>query len=543
MSEYFAFSCGCKFKVLNKDCDPPLIDFNPELESINLNCEKTWDLISSGNTKGCFQLESRLGQTMAKKLKPSNINELSGLISILRPGCLEAYRDGKSVSSHYIDKKNGLESIDYFHPALEPILKHTYSEMIYQEQAMSISKELAGFDLQQADELRKAIGKKQADKMAKLKKSFIKGCAKRKSVSKDESEQIFGWIEKSQRYLFNASHSISYAMNAYLSAYAKAHFPKIFFASYLRFAKDKMDSQQEIKELVRNANEMDIKISIPDLRNLNEFFILKNKIIYFGLTDIKGVGQSVYKKIIKMAEEKDIIEYSWLETLFEVLLNINSTASKALISCGALDYYKKNRTDMLFNYDLISELTKKESDICRNIISESKNKDIKIIKVLEQLLEAPRIQKNRKKIINNIISSIKKPPYSLIDKIEWLSDSENNMLGASITCFKIDTYDTAMANCNCKSFKTSVVSSNIVIAGEINNINIIKTKKGKNPGQEMAFVSIEDQYGILDSVIFFPEQLSKYRTHLFNGNILIFSGNKSKDKDGLIVEKCFMPAT
>lgn len=543
MSEYFAFSCGCKFKVVNKDCDPPLIDFNPELESINLECEKTWDLISSGNTKGCFQLESRLGQTMAKKLKPSNINELSGLISILRPGCLEAYRDGKSVSSHYIDKKNGLESIDYFHPALEPILKHTYSEMIYQEQAMSISKELAGFDLQQADELRKAIGKKQADKMAKLKKSFIKGCAKKKSVSKDESEQIFGWIEKSQRYLFNASHSISYAMNAYLSAYAKAHFPKIFFASYLRFAKDKMDSQQEIKELVRNANEMDIKISIPDLRNLNEFFILKNKIIYFGLTDIKGVGQSVYKKIIKMAEEKDIIEYSWLETLFEVLLNINSTASKALISCGALDYYKKNRTEMLFNYDLISELTKKESDICRNIISESKNKDIKIIKVLEQLLEAPRIQKNRKKIINNIISSIKKPPYSLIDKIEWLSDSENNMLGASITCFKIDTYDTAMANCNCKSFKTSVVSSNIVIAGEINNINIIKTKKGKNPGQEMAFVSIEDQYGILDSIIFFPEQLSKYRTHLFNGNILIFSGNKSKAKDGLIVEKCFMPAT
>lgn len=542
MSEYFAFSCGCKFKVANKNCDPPLIDFNPELESINLECEKTWDLISSGNTKGCFQLESRLGQTMAKKLKPSNINELSGLISILRPGCLEAYRDGKSVSSHYIDKKNGLESIDYFHPALEPILKDTYSEMIYQEQAMSISKELAGFDLQQADELRKAIGKKQADKMAKLKKGFIKGCAKNGSVTKDEAEQIFGWIEKSQRYLFNASHSISYAMNAYLSAYAKAHFPKIFFASYLRFAKDKMDSQQEIKELVRNANEMDIKISIPDLRNLNEFFILKNKTIYFGLTDIKGVGQSVYKKIIKMAEENNIAEYSWLETLFNVLLNINSTASKALISCGALDFYKKNRTEMLFNYDLISELTKKESEICRNIISQSKNKDIKIVKVLEELLEAPRIQKNRKKIINNIIGSIKKPPYSLIDKIEWLSDSENNMLGASITCFKIDTYDTAMANCNCKSFKTSVISNNIVIAGEISNINIIKTKKGKNPGQEMAFVSIEDQYGILDSVIFFPEQLSKYRTHLFDGNILIFSGNKSKAKDGLIVEKCFMPA-
>lgn len=540
MSEYFAFSCGCKFKVTDKSCDPPLVDFAPEMESINLDCEKTWELISSGNTKGCFQLESRLGQMMAKKLKPSNIQELSGLISILRPGCLEAYRDGKSVSNHYIDKKNGLESIDYFHPALEPILKDTYSEMIYQEQAMSISKALAGFDLQQADELRKAIGKKQADKMAKLKKGFIKGCIKTGSVSKDEAEQIFGWIEKSQRYLFNASHSISYAMNAYLSAYTKAHFPKIFFASYLRFAKDKIDPQQEIKELVRNANEMDIKISIPDLRNLNEFFILKNKTIYFGLTDIKGVGKSVFQKLKKLIEGVDISEYSWLQTLLLILLNINSTASKALISSGALDYHKKNRTEMLFHYDLISELTKKESEICKSIIEQ--NSDISIIDMLKQLLTAPRIQKNRQNIINNMIKSISKPPYSLIDKIEWLSDSENNMLGASITCFKIDTYDTAMANCNCKSFKTTVNSNNIIIAGEISNVNIIKTKKGKNPGQEMAFVSIEDQFGMLDSVIFFPEQLSKYRTHLFDGNILIFSGNKSKAKDGLIVEKCFMPA-
>lgn len=540
MSEYFAFSCGCKFKVVDKSCDPPLVDFAPEMESINLDCEKTWELISSGNTKGCFQLESRLGQMMAKKLKPSNIQELSGLISILRPGCLEAYRDGKSVSNHYIDKKNGLESIDYFHPALEPILKDTYSEMIYQEQAMSISKALAGFDLQQADELRKAIGKKQADKMAKLKKGFIKGCIKTGSVSKDEAEQIFGWIEKSQRYLFNASHSISYAMNAYLSAYTKAHFPKIFFASYLRFAKDKIDPQQEIKELVRNANEMDIRISIPDLRNLNEFFILKNKTIYFGLTDIKGVGKSVFQKLVKLSEGVDISEYSWLQTLLLILLNINSTASKALISSGALDYHKKNRTEMLFHYDLISELTKKESEVCKSIIEQ--NNGISIVDMLKQLLTAPRIQKNRQNIINNMIRSISKPPYSLIDKIEWLSDSENNMLGASITCFKIDTYDTAMANCNCKSFKTTVNSNNIIIAGEISNVNIIKTKKGKNPGQEMAFVSIEDQFGILDSVIFFPEQLSKYRTHLFDGNILIFSGNKSKAKDGLIVEKCFMPA-
>ena len=541
MSEYFAFDCGCKFDIIDNSGDIPLIKFDPELININLECFRTWELISSGNTKGCFQLESRLGQMMAKKLKPSNIQELSGLISILRPGCLEAYRDGKSVSNHYIDKKNGLESIDYFHPALEPILKDTYSEMIYQEQAMSISKELAGFDLQEADELRKAIGKKQADKMSKLKSKFIDGCAVKGSISKMEAEQIFGWIEKSQRYLFNASHSISYAMNAYLSAYAKAHFPKIFFASYLRFAKDKVDPQQEIKELVRNATEMDIRVSIPDLRNLNQFFILKNKIIYFGLTDIKGLGVSVFQKILKLTENVDINNMEWIDILIDILLNINSIASKALISSGALDYLKKNRTEMLFEYDLISELTKKEIEKCQIIKSETKN--LSLLKILQLSADVPKTQTKRKTIMQNMVNSLMKPPYSLIDKIEWLSDSENNLLGASITCFKIDTYDTGMTNCNCKTFKTSSITNNIILAGEISNINVTKTKNGKNPGQEMAFISIEDQYGMLDSVILFPEQLSKYRTHLFNGNILIFSGNRSKTKDGLVVEKCYMPVS
>ena len=137
--------------------------FKFDFENIDLECQKTWDLIGSGNTKGVFQLESRLGQSMAKKLKPENIEQLSALISIMRPGCLEAIRDGKSVSNHFIDKKNGLESVDYFNKALEPILNKTYGEMIYQEQAMEIAKVIAGFDLQEADLLRKAIGKKKPE--------------------------------------------------------------------------------------------------------------------------------------------------------------------------------------------------------------------------------------------------------------------------------------------------------------------------------------------------------------------------------------------
>lgn len=541
MAEVFTFDCGCKFPVIENNSTFPKIEFTPKLSDISLECEKTWDLISDGNTKGCFQLESRLGQTMARKLKPKNIYQLSGLISILRPGCLEAMRDGKSVSNHYIDKKNGLESIDYFHPALEPILKDTYSEMIYQEQAMSIAKQLAGFNLKEADDLRKAIGKKQADKMAKVKEQFIIGSKNKGLINEQEAEQIFEWIEKSQRYLFNASHSISYAMNAYLSAYAKAHFPKVFFASYLRFAKDKIDPQQEIKELVRNAIEMDIDISIPDFRNLNELFILKDKKIYFGLTDIKGVGKSVYSKILEIMKDKNPQEMSWMDIISSVLLNINSNAAKALISCGAFDYYKKNRSEMVFEYDICSKLTKKEHISLNHYLSVKK--DSGIVEAFRYIYDNTKLIKTRKEAIGNLISLLNSPPYSLTDKIEWLSDSENSLLGVGITCSKLDVYDITNANCNCKTFKTSLIKDNIILAGEISNVNVTKTKTGKNPGLEMAFVTIEDQYGTLDTVVFFPEAFSKYRSNIFTGNILVFVGNKSKSKDGLIVEKCFIPAS
>ena len=539
MSDYYTFGCGCKFPILGSSEEYPKISFTPTIENINLECQMTWDLIAQGNTKGCFQLESRLGQMMAKKLKPENIEQLSALIAIIRPGCLEAIRDGKSITNHYIDRKNSQESIDYFHPILEQVLKDTFGEMIYQEQAMEIARLVADFNLQEADELRKSIGKKNVELMSKVKTKFLHGCEQKKEVSKTEAEEIFSWIEKSQRYSFNKSHSISYAMNGFLSAYAKAHFTRIFFASYLKFAKDKIDPQQEIKELVRNASEMDIDVRIPDIRLLNELFILHNRSIYFGLTDIKGVGESVYTKIINLTKKYDISKLTKLQTVIKILLKINSTASKSLIKVGALDHFKCSRTELLFEYETCCSLTDKEIQNLELIIDNNTSQNLK--QCLEILVRDTKINKNRIATINDLICSLVKPPYSMIDKIEWMSDCENDLLGVAISCSKLDTYDMSMTNTHCKSFKNCTLSNNLIIAGEIANINIVKTKKGKLPGQEMAFITIEDQTGILDSVIIFPETWTKYKPHLFISNILIFVGNRGKSKDGLIVEKCFVP--
>jgi DNA polymerase III alpha subunit len=454
--------------------------------------------------------------------------------------CLEAFRDGKSVSNHYIDKKNGEESVDYYHPSLEASLSTTYGEMIYQEQAMEIAKQIAGFNLQEADSLRKAIGKKKPEEMAKLKKKFISGAKKLDIVNKEQANEIFGWIEKSQRYSFNKSHAVSYAMNAYLSAYAKAHFPKIFFASYLRFAKDKIDPKAEIKALVQNANEMDINICVPDIRNLNEFFIMKNKKIYFGLTDIKGFGKSVYNKLIKLIQDNniDIDNVEWLDLLFKILNNMNSTASKAVIRGGGLDFIKKTRTAMLFEYSLISDLTKKECEFIINNMSCCGN----LYECLYKLLHEHKLTTRRKPIISGLIDSLSNPPYSLEDSPEWISDSEDEILGCSMTCSKVDMYDISMTNCNCKDFKNTR-ANDIIICGEIASISVTKTKSGKNPGSEMAFISLSDSYGLIDSVIFFPEAYKQYRNILFDNNIIIIKGKKSKSGDSFIVEKAFIPRT
>lgn len=534
----YKYSCGCNFKVLDEE--NLRINFDPIKHPINFECQKTWDLISEGNTKGCFQLESRLGKSMSKKLKPENVEQLSALISILRPGCLEAIRDGKSVSNHYIDKKNGQESVDYYHPSLKSVLQTTFGEMIYQEQAMQIAKELAGFDLQEADNLRKAIGKKKPEEMAKLKKKFIKGAKKLKIVNNDEAEEIFGWIEKSQRYSFNKSHAISYAMNAYLSAYAKAHFPKIFFASYLRFAKDKIDPKAEIKALIQNATEMDIDVSVPDIRNLNDLFIMKNKKIYFGLTDIKGFGQSVYKKLLSLTQDNnlDLSQMSWEAIVFKVLVNVNSTAAKSLIKSGALDFVKQTRTSMLLDYSIANELTKREL----LFITESLIPCNSVYECIYKLRHEHKITTKRKAKIDGLLQTLSKPPYSLDDSPEWISDTEEEVLGCSITCSKVDMYDVAMTNCNCKEFKNTL-SANIIVCGEIDSVSVTKTKTGKNPGSEMAFVSLSDSFGVIDSVIFFPEAYKKYRNVLFDNNVIIVQGKKNKSGDSFIVEKAYIPKT
>ena len=526
--------CDCQF-VINEDGG---MDLDIDIENIDLKCQRTWNLISEGNTKGCFQLESRLGQTMSKKLKPENIEQLSALISIMRPGCLEAYRDGKSVSNHYIDKKNQDEAIDFFHPSLEPILKTTYGEMVYQEQAMQICQHVAEFDLTEADKLRKAIGKKKPEEMVKIKKLFMTKSTATGIISKDEAEQIFGWIEKSQRYSFNKSHAVSYAYNAYLSAYIKAHFPHHFFASYLKFAKDKLDPLKEIQELINNANQMGIDIYKPSIQKPQQQFFIDqdDSRIYFGLTNVKGVGNSVYEKIKSLITQLQITSMNFGQIYCKLLKKINSTAAKALMSVGAIDTLSISRTRMLFYYECLSNLTDRELSVIEPEFDKTNN----IIEILNILLEntTKKLNAKRKTVVVSIINSIQKPPYSLEDTPEWIANNEKFYLGISLTCNKIDGCDIYSANVECKDLVQDKCPKIPILGAEVSDINVIKTKRGINPGQEMAFLKVMDSTGACDLVVF-PDEYDKYKHLLMDSNTLLIKLDKSKNRDSYILKKCW----
>ncbi|KKK94146.1 hypothetical protein LCGC14_2685780, partial [marine sediment metagenome] len=433
-------------------------------------------------TLGCFQLESNLGKTFAKKLKPENIEHLSALVAILRPGSLDSLRDGKSITQHYIDRKNGKEEITYYHPALEPILKTTYAEMIFQEQSMSIAKEIAGFSLQKADMLRKAIGKKIPALMTKLESEFVNGCKDKGIVTEEQGKEIFEWIRASQKYQFNRSHSVSYALNTYLSAYAKAHFTKAFITAYLYYAKGKQKPFDEINALANNAKALNIEIKPPDLRYLNTNFKLIDGVIYFGLTDIKGIGQSVINRLQKTTTlvverlKKSLDKFTWLDFLIFISQGLTSTGVKALISTGALDYMGISRSRMLYEYDLYNKLSGREQKWCESTLFDKGNWNggytssiQNLSNVLALIIKAPTgrqggcANKNRLIKLSSLLDMLNDTPYQLVDSPEWVSNTEESLLGISLTHAVVESCDINAANCTCKEWNSKLLKSKIAL--------------------------------------------------------------------------------
>ena len=535
------FKCGCSFNTTENG----RIAYNPDITRLPLDCKETWDLICEGNTKGVFQLESQLGRSLASQAKPKNIEELSDLIAIMRPGCLEAMVKGKSLTQHYIDRKHGEEIVDYFHPSLKPILESTYGILVYQEQAIFIATQIAGFDLQEADILRKAIGKKKADVMSEVKTSFIKKSEKKGIVTREQAEEIFSWIEKSQRYSFNKSHAISYAYNSYLTAYTKTHFPHEFFTSYLKHSIGKPDTHWEVHELVNNAKIMGIEVMPPNILHMNEEFQLIGQNPTYGMTNIKHVGSSVFKKMLRDIGENniDLSNCDWGCFLLRVSPFVNKKAFESLILSGAFDCFKISRSKMQHHFNIVKEFTKRELEWLQNY--KKNNLEATAPKAIGNMIDAsettsknrPIFRRSRIPTIKDLLESYDNPGYELYDSPSWVAKKEEELLGISLTCNKVDEYDTSKATCTCKEFIDGFNSQyGISLGVQIEAVREWTIKKGRAKGMAMGFVTVSDTSCSLDNVTAFSEEWEKFKEMLHEGNTVLLRGVRDKKRGSFLIK-------
>jgi DNA polymerase-3 subunit alpha len=548
----YVFPCGCSWPILKEFDDPdimPLLDF--DVEQAPDDCPATWGLLSRGETKGVFQLESPLGKQWCKKLKPQNYEHIAALGALLRPGCLRAVdEDGVSMTQHYCRRKNGEEETEGYHPAIDAILFPTYHVLAYQEQAMAICVAVAGFTGQEADMLRKAIGKKLPEEMAKCKKMFLEGASKAGIISQEQAEEVFGWIEKSQRYSFNKSHAYCYGLTGYESAYIKAHFPLAFFTSWLLNARHKQDPQQEVFELVNDARLFDVTIDPPDLRSRQPLFHTDLKTVKFGLSSIKGVGVAQVDKlnqVVTSAEEqlhKKLADMSWWEFLVFCASRLPSNVVVCYIEAGAVRWTGLPRQVMRAEYLAFNNLTVKEQEW----VSEHASEFTGLLPAL-RALGRPRKEgggaatKNRVSLIQSQAELLEHPPTPLVDSPLWLADREEQLLGISLTCARIDSCDLSQVNCSCKEYLSGRTGF-LVLGVEIQAVRLVKTKKGKTPGSKMAFLTVADNTCCLEDVVVFPDVWKEHGHLLREGDSVIIQGQRDGrgDNSGTLIVKKVWPA-
>jgi DNA polymerase-3 subunit alpha len=307
----------------------PLFD----IDTIPKGDKEVYALISRGDTTGVFQLESSGFREILTKLKPDQLEDIVAAVALYRPGPLEG-----GMVDDFIERKHGRKRVEYLHPDLEPVLRDTYGVIVYQEQVMQIAQVLAGYSLGRADLLRRAMGKKNKDVMAKEKDGFVSGALAR-GVDAKVADQVFELMAFFAGYGFNRSHSAAYAWVSYQTAYLKTHYPHEFMAGLMSCDQDNTDN---IVKFIAEARAMGLAVARPDINeSASDFTVVRGadgkKCIRFGLGAVKGVGQGAVEAVIEV-RGKDGPFQSLYEFCRRVdSLKCNRRVIEALVKSGAYD--------------------------------------------------------------------------------------------------------------------------------------------------------------------------------------------------------------
>ncbi|MBI4744987.1 MAG: DNA polymerase III subunit alpha [Deltaproteobacteria bacterium] len=466
-----------------------------DMTKLPLNDEATYRLLSSGDTTGVFQLESSGMKDLLKRLKPSTFEDIIALIALYRPGPM-------NMIPEFIDRKHGRVEIKYEVPELEPILKDTYGVMVYQEQVMQISQAVAGYSLGEADILRRAMGKKKTDEMAKQKERFLEG-AKHKKVNPRKAEKIFDLMARFAEYGFNKSHSAAYALIAYNTAYLKAHYPVEFTAALLTC---EVSNTDKIIKYIGECRDHNITVLPPDVNESQRDFSVIDGKIRFGLAAVKGVGAAAVDIVIEEREKGGGFA-SLLDFCERVdLRKVNRKVLEGLIKCGAFDSRGTARAQMMEGLDRAME------------VGQSLRKD----KFAGQmgLFGGATLKRTT--------------DFNLPDIPEWpeniLLANEKEALGFFITGHPLARFSDdikKLANASTSTLSEMADRSEVRVAGIVAASKEINTKKG----DRMAFITLEDLDGFVE-VIVLPEIFKKTSPLFFVDEPILVKGNLDVGEDG-----------
>ncbi len=310
------------------------IDWN----SLGLEDPAVYELFARADTVGIFQFESSGMRDYLRKLKPTEFEDLIAMNALYRPGPLDA-----NMIDEYIDRKYGRKEVQFEHDSIRKVLKDTYGVIVYQDQVMQVAGEMAGFSMAKADTLRKAMGKKKVEIMAKMKNEFLDGAVER-GVDREVAQRVFDFCETFARYGFNRSHSASYAMLAYRSAYLKTHYPVEFMAASMS---SEMDNTDRIRILMQECRRLGISVDPPDVNASFGAFTAAGDHILFGLSAVKNVGEGAVESIIQARDEDGPFVTIFDFTSRVDSHSVNRRALEALVTAGALDRLEGHRKQLL----------------------------------------------------------------------------------------------------------------------------------------------------------------------------------------------------
>ncbi|HAT7072052.1 TPA: DNA polymerase III subunit alpha [Legionella pneumophila] len=477
--------------TVNKQCENA--GLSPiDISQIPTSDESTFELLKACKTTAVFQLESRGMKELISRLQPDCFEDIIALVALFRPGPLQS-----GMVDDFIDRKHGRARVDYPHPDLEPILKPTYGVILYQEQVMQIAQVLANYTLGSADLLRRAMGKKKPEEMAKQREIFTQGAVAR-GVDEQVATHIFDLMEKFAGYGFNKSHSAAYALVAYQTAWLKAHYPAAFMAAVMS---SDMDNTDKVVTFIDECAHMKLQVLPPSINNsMYHFTVSDEKTIIYGLGAIKGVGESAIDCIVQERNQNGpfLDLFGFCQRLD--LRKVNRRVIEALIKSGAFDIWKVERAVLTASLEKALKVAEKEHQ-------NQSSGQFDLFSLLEDKADE-----------QNYVES---KSWSEAQRLE----GEREVLGFYLTGHPADRYRRELGD-----FIVPVSQLNpslhkkAIICAQVVAIRKIITKRGK----KLVIIGMDDATARIDAVVF-GEIFEQYSDSLATGNMLVIEGEVAMD--------------